>query len=176
MVPEIETERLQLAAPLLADFNAFARLVNLPEVYRFINGRARPETQLWAAYMANIGAWTALGRGMWLVKRRDTGAMIGQVGFPCAMRGHGVGFDEFPEAGWLFEGGAQGQGYAHEAMSAALGWFDSAGQADRAVCMIDPANVGSTRLADKLGFVKTRLSPFEGADLQLFERRISSLP
>ena len=110
---------------------------------------------------------------MWLVKRRDTGASIGQVGYPFAMRGHGAGFDEYPEAGWLFEASAQGQGFANEAMTATLGWFDGAGLADRCVCMIDPTNTASMRLARKLGFVKTRLSSFEGNELQLFERRIS---
>ncbi len=171
MIPQIETERLILAPPCVVDFDAVARLVNLPEVYRFIGGETRPKAQLWAAFLSNIGAWHELGYGMWLVKRRDTGALIGQVGFPYAMRGHGAGFDEYPEAGWLFEGAAQGQGFAGEAMQAALGWFDSAGLAACSVCMIDPANAGSMRLADKLGFVKTRMSPFEGTELQLFERR-----
>ncbi len=174
MVPEIKTERLILTVPEVADFAAVVRLVNLPEVYRFIRGEPRPEAEIWAAFLTNIGAWSALGLGMWLVKRRDTGALIGQVGFPCAMRGHGAGFDEYPEAGWLFEGAAQGQGFAYEAMAAVLGWFDAAHMADRCVCMIYPANTPSFLLADKLGFVKTRLSPFEGegVELQLFERRV----
>jgi len=171
MTPEIETERLVLAAPRGDDFNAVARLVNLPEVYQFIWGEPRSKAQLWTAFLANIGAWHELGLGMWLVKRRDTGALIGQVGFPYAMRDHGAGFDEYPEAGWLFEAAAQGQGYAGEAMSAMLGWFDGAGLADRCVCMIDPANGASLRLAQKLGFAKTRLSPFEEGEVQLFERR-----
>ena len=172
MIPQIETERLELVPPARADFEALARLWSLPEVYRFIGGAARPKAQLWSAFLANIGAWTEMGYGMWPVKRRDTGALIGQVGFPCAVRGHGAGFDEYPEAGWLFEGTAQGQGFAYEAMQAALAWFDGAGLADRCVCMIDPQNTPSMRLADKLGFEKTRLSMFEGDELQLFERRV----
>lgn len=172
MIPEIETERLILAAPRADDFNVVARLLNLPEVYQFIGGEPRPKAQLWAAFLANIGGWHELGYGMWLVKRRDTGALIGQVGFPQAIRGHGAGFDDYPETGWLFEAAAQGQGFASEAMAAALGWFDGAGLADRCVCMIDPANAASMRLGQKLGFVKTRLSAFEEIELQLFERRI----
>jgi len=172
MIPQIETERLVLVPPARADFEALARLWSLPEVYRFIGGTARPKARLWAAFLANIGAWTEMGYGMWPVKRRDTGALIGQVGFPCAMRGHGAGFDEYPEAGWLFEGGAQGQGFAYEAMQAALVWFNGAGVADRCVCMIDPRNISSMRLADKLGFAKTRLSMFDGDELQLYEQRV----
>lgn len=172
---EIQTERLILSVPEVADFAAVLRLVNLPEVYQFIRGEARPEADVWAAFLTNIGAWSALGAGMWLVKRRDTGALIGQVGFPCAMRGHGAGFDEYIETGWLFEAAAQGQGFALEAMAAALAWFDAAGLADRCVCMIDPANAPSLRLADKLGFVETRQSVFEGDVLQLFERRVSQV-
>ncbi len=170
MIPLIETERLMLVPPAREDFAALARLWSLPEVYRFIGGAARSEAQLWASFLANIGAWTEMGCGMWPVKRRDTGALIGQVGFPCARRGHGAGFDEYPEAGWLFEGAAQGHGFAREAMEAALGWFDAAALADRSVCMIDPANAASMRLAGKLGFTETRLSVFEGDQLQLFER------
>ena len=172
---EINTDRLILSVPERADFAAVMRLWNLPEVYRFIGGAPRPEAQLWAAFLSNIGAWNALGAGMWQVVRRDTGALIGQVGFPCAMRGHGAGFDEYIESGWLFEAAAQGQGFGREAMIAALEWFDAADLADRCVCMIDPANVASMRLADKLGFVKTRLSIFEGDELQLFERRVQPL-
>lgn len=168
---EIQTERL-LSVPEVGDFAAVARLVNLPEVYQFIRGEARPEAEVWAAFLTNGGAWHMLGYGMFLVKRRDTGALIGQVGFPCAMRGHGADFDEHVEAGWLFEGAAQGQGFAHEAMAAALKWFDAAGLGDRCVCMIDPVNAPSMLLAEKLGFVKTRLSPYEGGALQLFERRV----
>lgn len=172
MFPEIQTERLVLATPTAKDFEAFARLWTLPEVYHYILGTPRPTAQSWAAFLVLFGSWAHLGYGMWLVKRRDTGAMIGQVGFLSAMRGHGAGFDEYPEAGWLFDGAAQGQGFAKEAMQAALGWFDGAGLADRCVCMIDPTNAASMRLAEKLGFIKTRLSPFVGDELQLFERRV----
>lgn len=172
MIPEIQTERLVLTAPKAEDFDAFARLWQLPEVYQYILDEPRPTAQSWSAYLVLHGCWAHLGYGSWLVKRRDTGAMIGQVGFLSAMRGHGAGFDEYPETGWLFDGAAQGHGFAHEAMQAALGWLDGAGLVDRSVCMIDPANVASMRLADKLGFVKTRLSPFMGDELQLFERRV----
>lgn len=172
MVPEIKTDRLLLVGPARADFTALARLWNLPEVYRYIWQEARPEAQLWASYLANVGAWAEMGYGMWSVKRRDTGTLIGQVGFPCAIRGQGAGFDEYPEAGWLFAGAGQGQGFAYEAMAAALGWFDGSGLAERSVCMIYPANSASMRLADKLGFVKTRLSQGNGDMMQLFERRI----
>lgn len=172
MIPEIKTDRLVLAAPTAADFEAFARLWTLPEVYHYILGAPRPKAQSWASFLALFGTWAHLGYGMWLVKRRDTGEMIGQVGFLSAMRGHGAGFDEYPEAGWLFDAAGQGHGFAHEAMVAALDWFDGAGLADRSVCMIDPANAASMRLADKLGFIETRPSAFDGNSLQLFERRI----
>lgn len=172
MVDKIQTDRLTLVPPMQVDFEAISRLWTLPEVYQFIGGQPRPKDQLWAAFLANVGAWQALGYGMWSVKRRDTGALIGQVGFPFAMRGHGAGFDEYPEAGWLFEAAAQGHGFAHEAMGAALDWFDGAGLSDRCVCMIDPANAASMRLAGTLGFVKTRVSVFEGDALQLFDRKI----
>jgi len=169
MIPRIETERLVLVPPARDDFDALARLWSLPEVYRFIGGEARPKAQLWGSFLANIGAWTEMGYGMWPVKRRDTGALIGQVGFPCAMRGHGAGFGEYPEAGWLFEASGQGQGFAYEAMTAALSWFDGA-LADRCVCMIDPANEASMRLVRKLGFVEMRMSEYDGDMLRLFER------
>lgn len=167
---EIQTERLILQPPTRADFAAIADLWNLPEVYQFIGGAPRSQAQLWAAFLANAGAWQMLGYGMFSVKMRETGALVGQVGFPCAIRDHGAGFDEYPEAGWLFARAVHGTGIAREAMTAALAWFDAAGLADRCVCMIDPANAASMRLAGKLGFVETRKSVFGGAVLQLFER------
>jgi RimJ/RimL family protein N-acetyltransferase len=87
------------------------------------------------------------------------------------MRGHGGDFDAFPEVGWLFDGAFDGQGYAREAMLAVLEWYDRAGIAGKSVCMIDPDNVASMRLAEKTGFVKTRTSLFDGTELQLFERK-----
>lgn len=172
-IPNLTTERLILSAPQSADFDAFARLWTLPEIYHYILGEPRSRADSWRAYLTNFGAWSHLGYGMWLVKLRSTQEVIGQCGFLSGMRGLGGDFNDFPEVGWLFDGDYHGKGYAHEAMQAALNWYDGAGIAEKSVCMIDPANVPSLKLAAKLGFDKTRLSEFHGEMLQLFERKKS---
>ena len=45
-----------------------------------------------------------------------------------------------------------GRGYATEAAQAALRWMEVAFSPDRTVCIIDPANVASLRVAEKLGY------------------------
>ena len=62
-----------------------------------------------------------------------------------------------------------GKGYASEAVAAALGWLDAAGKG-RSVCIIDPENTPSLRIAAKNGFREYQRTTFMSSEVILLER------
>ncbi|MGR3712252.1 MAG: GNAT family N-acetyltransferase [Shimia sp.] len=66
-----------------------------------------------------------------------------------------AGFWQFPEVGFLFDRRVWGQGYASEAVGAVLErGFRVHGMA-KVIADVDPRNVASIRVLEKLGFVET---------------------
>ena len=63
-----------------------------------------------------------------------------------------------------------GQGYAGEAMAAALAWFARERGGGRTVCMITRGNAASERLAERLGYRRFREAEFKGDEVGLYER------
>ena len=56
MIPTLTTDRLILTAPDATDFDAFARLWTLPEIYEFILGEPRSREESWRGFLVNFGA------------------------------------------------------------------------------------------------------------------------
>jgi len=65
---------------------------------------------------------------------------------------------------------SHGQGYASEAAGLAHGWLDQQHSGGRSVCGMDPAHVGSIRVAEKTGYRLLRLSEDKWGKVQLMER------
>jgi RimJ/RimL family protein N-acetyltransferase len=82
-----------------------------------------------------------------------------------------VAFDDHPEAAWMFRGEAHGQGFALEAMTAAAQWLDAKLRPEKMVCIIDPQNAGSLRLAGKLGFEPFGTAFYRNARVTMLGRR-----
>ena len=79
--------------------------------------------------------------------------------------------DTVPELGWALVPGAHGKGYATEALRAVVAWGEAHFESDRTVCIIDPGNHVSARVADKLGYCEyTRATNTEGHTKILRER------
>jgi predicted acetyltransferase len=74
------------------------------------------------------------------------------------------------EAGWVIAPGAQGKGYASEALAAAIAWFERTQGTQDIACMIDPLNAPSRRVAGKHGFVEERRTAYHGDELIIFIR------
>ena len=144
MIPVIETERLVLRAPTMADFEAVAAFF-ATERARFVGG-PRDRLQSWRSFAANIGCWHLKGHGMWAVEERATGRYLGQIGLndPEGWVAR--------EVGWiLVDPATEGRGFAREAALAArghaygpLGWT-------KVFSVIDPDNARSLALAVRLG-------------------------
>lgn len=166
-MPNLMTERLLLRPPEAADFEGWARLMADPESARFIGG-VQPRASAWRGFLTMVGSWQIQGFGMFSVIERSSGQWIGRIG-PWQPEG-------WPgsEVGWGLLGAHQGHGYAREAAIASIDWaFDRLGWREVIHC-IDPANLPSQRLAERLGALNRgpgRLPPpFEEAPIEIWSQ------
>jgi RimJ/RimL family protein N-acetyltransferase len=140
----LETPRLILRPPRLEDLDPWTEMMADEETARFIGGTA-PRPACWRQLMTLIGAWHATGFAMFAVIERSSGRWIGRVG-PWQPEG-------WPgtEVGWAIVRDCWGKGYAIEAATASMNWVtDTLGWTD-IIHSIDPGNVASQRVAQKLG-------------------------
>jgi RimJ/RimL family protein N-acetyltransferase len=158
MLPAFETPRLVLQPRLSADTEACLAMDREPEMVRFI-----PEIgQLLgdpAAHRAFIEARTRgphpPGLGYWTLRRREEPS--GFLGWVLLIPINGEGPEV--EIGWRLRRAAWGQGYASEAAAAVLRHgLGGLGLAE-IVADIDPANLGSLRVAEKIGLRRRGLTP-----------------
>ncbi|MFE0753011.1 GNAT family N-acetyltransferase [Inquilinus sp. NPDC058860] len=169
MSSTIETERLVLRPHRAEDFDDLAAMWADPGVTRFIGGRPSTPEESWARLLRYGGLWSLLGFGYWAVRDRATGRFVGEVGFADFRRGLGPDFDGAPEGGWILAPWAQGRGLAGEAVRAALAWADARGWA-RSVCIIDPDNAPSLRLAGACGYREIGRITYKDHPVVLLER------
>jgi RimJ/RimL family protein N-acetyltransferase len=144
--PTLETPRLRLRSFRHADLDAYAGFCADPDVMRYIGAGVtltRPEA--WRQMAFFVGHWALLGYGIWAVERRDTGELIGRVGFL-----HPPGWPDF-EIGWLLGRAYWGQGYALEASREALRYAFDTLRRERVISLIRPDNRPSIKLAEALG-------------------------
>jgi RimJ/RimL family protein N-acetyltransferase len=145
MIPTLQTQRLTLRAPQLADFEHWAAFFASP---RSIHERGMmSRTDAWRTWASDVANWTLKGYGPFGVDDRATGAYLGEVGIY-----HG---DDFPgpELGWFVVPGAEGKGYAAEAARAVLDWVRATFDWPFITNIIDPANDRSIALGLRLGGV-----------------------
>lgn len=153
--PVIQTERLTLRPIAMEDFPRWAEMMADPEAARFLGG-AQPAATAWRGFMTMAGAWSLTGVSMFSVIERDSGLWLGRIG---PWRPHG-----WPgtEVGWGLHPEAQGKGFGVEAAAAAIDYaFDVLGWTEVIHC-IDPDNLPSIRLAERIGSYNqgpTRLPP-----------------
>lgn len=142
----LETPRLILKVPSLAEFEPWCAFMADEETARFI-GKVQPPSVVWRSINTMIGAWHSAGYAMFSVFEKSTGRWIGRLG-PWAPHG-------WPglEVGWGVARDVWGKGYALEGAMAAmdfavdvLGWTDI-------IHSINPDNVNSQKLAMRLGSV-----------------------
>jgi RimJ/RimL family protein N-acetyltransferase len=151
-IPRLETIRLVLDAHRLEDFEALCALWADPDVVRHIGGRPSTRHESWVRLLRYSGSWPLLGFGFWAVRERATGRYIGDLGFHDVCRDIEPSIFGIPEAGWVLSPSAHGQGFAGEALAAALGWLDAKPEHGASVCLISPSNAASIRLAERHGY------------------------
>ena len=167
----IETERLVLTKPTLADFDDSYAMNSDFDLAEFIGGKPASREDAWNKLLRNIGHWAEYGYGIHTVREKAGGAFVGEIGLAHFSRCFGQDFDPFPEAAWVLASSAHGKGYAIEAAAAAHAWMDQSRNQQRSVCIIHPDNRASLRVAEKLGYVAFGAVDYRGARLTMFERQ-----
>ncbi|WP_073976584.1 GNAT family N-acetyltransferase, partial [Erythrobacter donghaensis] len=124
-IPVIETERLRLRAPVMADFDAYATMWADERVTAYIGGKPRTRNESWTRFIGMHGLWALTGYGYWLFTDRQSDALVGVGGLANFERGIDL-LDGYPEAGWAIAPDHWGQGLVSEAMNAVMAWNDSA--------------------------------------------------
>ncbi len=140
----LETSRLILRMPERADFDEYASLHADPDAARHIGG-VLTRSAAWRKFLQMPGAWWMQGYAMFSVVDKSSGEWLGQCG-PWQPEG-------WPgtEVGWALKRGAWGRGYAQEAAIATIDWaFEHLGWSE-VIHSIDPENVASRKLAERLG-------------------------
>jgi len=142
-IPVLETERLILRAPEMADGDAFAACMTEKRSH-FIGGPAnyRDATR---AFGNMVGLWILRGFSAHVWTLKD-GTVIGHGGpwYPATW--------PEPEFGWiLYSAEFEGKGYVTEAMTRLMTW--TWGDLGLATCVafVDPDNHASARVAKRLG-------------------------
>ena len=169
--PILETPRLRLRPFEPRDLEAHAASLADPVVVRHLSGKPHSREESWRRLLCAPGLWVMLGYGYWSVERREDGAWVGQVGFADFKRDMTPSIEGIPEMGWIFASQAHGQGYASEAIAAALEWADDVLEAPEIVAIISPENAPSIRVAEKAGFGECSEARYRDEPILLFRRR-----
>ena len=168
-LPVIITDRLVLCPHETRHFEPSAAMWGSPSVTQHIGGTPRSRQEAWFTICRNRGMWDLLGYSSWASEDRETGAFIGEGGFADFMRGMTPDLSEWPEAGWVFAEVAWGKGYASEAVGAMHDWLDE-NRPGQSVCIIDPDNAGSQRVADKCGYEFWQQAEYKDAIVNVYRR------
>jgi len=169
-IPTIETERLILRGHTPEDFPAFAAMWADPVVTRFIGGAPLAEEDAWSKYLRVAGHWALLGYGFWSIVEKASGQRVGEAGILNVKRDTNPSFRDVPEIGWGLLPAVHGKGYATEAVKAILEWAEDRFGKVRMVCIIDPENTPSLRVAERCGFHEYARTTYKGEAIIILER------
>lgn len=165
----IETERLLLRPPVLADAEAFMAVLWDPEVVELKQVTLREPPGGLDLAVKNTGTmirqWERRGYGQWAVIEKATGDLIGCVGFYHPQR-EWLGID----LGWAIHRARWRQGFATEAATAALEWAWRQTAIDHVISLITPGDDRSIRIAVKIGerYLRDDVDPVHGDPVHVY--------
>jgi RimJ/RimL family protein N-acetyltransferase len=173
MIPKaviIETPRLILRPHAQDDFPSMVRLWSSPDVTKYTAGN-KPATQeeVWQRLLRYAGLWPLLGFGYFAATLRENGVFLGEAGLADFHRQIEPSMAGFAEAGWALLPDHWGNGYAFEAVSAILAWYAATNTPRPVVCIMNPENTASFRLAVKLGFKDKVQTEYSGNPCLMME-------
>ena len=141
-VPVLDTRRLQLRAPRIYDFDAFASIM-CSERATFMGGPIS-RAEAWSEFTNYTACWLLHGHGLWTIDAQVSPS----AGFVLL----GYEYDD-PEAelGIFLTDTIEGQGIAEEALTAARDHAFDALKWDSVVSYVDPHNTRCIALMEKVG-------------------------
>ncbi|MEO6121769.1 MAG: GNAT family N-acetyltransferase [Acidimicrobiales bacterium] len=147
---DLETERLRLRRWTTDDVDGLAEVFAEPEVWWYPFRRGLDHGDADRFVRRELQRWRERGFGYWAVENNDTGQLLGYTGLGIP--------DWLPEVlpavdvGWRLHPDHWGRGLATEAGRVVVRHgFETLGL-DRLLCLHEPTNQASARVAEKLGF------------------------
>jgi RimJ/RimL family protein N-acetyltransferase len=159
----IETERVVIREFVREDRDAMLTVYGDPEVMRYIPGGVLDAAGVEAVIEGQLAAQAARGFGYWALLERESGAVIGDVGFGIFELTRDL------EVGYTLARSAWGRGYATESAGACLEVGLAQLNVARIVAVVDRANAASIRVAERLGMRKADELEAHGRPHVLFE-------
>jgi ribosomal-protein-alanine N-acetyltransferase len=144
----LETKRLLLRRQIIEDLDALWALYRNPEITKYIPDapRSYEETKQELEWHMN-GHPKYPELGLWATIHKETGKFIGRCGLlPWAIDGQ-----QEVEVAYTIAQDFRGQGLATEAAHGILQYGFEKLDLSRLICLIDPKNIASQRVAEKIG-------------------------
>jgi len=127
------------------DFEEYSAIHTDAEVTRFTARKHLDRMETWRHLAMIAGHWHLRGFGMWGVFEKDSDRLVGRVGFYQP-----DGWPDF-ELGWTIGRNWWGKGYATEAAQRCVEFAFRDLDRDHLISLIDPLNVASIRVAERIG-------------------------
>ena len=165
-IPTLETERLIFRAPKLEDLEAMEIFFSDPERVKFLGGTIK-RGEVWRALLRTAGHWQIRGYGFWHLVDKTTGIMCGYTGFLKHIE-----YTE-EELAWGVFKGYEGHGIAFEAAKKVRSVGIDFG-IKAPISIIDPDNIRSRALAERLGAVIEDETIFMGESAVIYRHPTDS--
>jgi len=166
-VPRLHTERLLLREYRREDFDDFAAHCADPVSAAHLVPADR--SAAWRIFCSQAGLWLLHGAGWWAVEEKETGRLVGSVG-AFFREGSTV-----MELGWNTYRAFWGQGFANEAVAAAVQHAFETRAEPTVRALIAPANESSLRVARRLGLSHEADTEIYGKAVGIYSRARESL-
>jgi ribosomal-protein-alanine N-acetyltransferase len=162
----LETKRLTLRRLVMDDLNELFALYSDPEIRKYF-----PEGVLGFKDTKEELEWFLNGHpkhpelGLWATIHKETGKFIGRCGLlPWTIEGQ----DEV-EIAYLLDKSFWKQGLATEAATGILHYGFEQLHLSRLICMIDPENTASQRVAERIGMTfEKKVDGYQGENLPFY--------
>jgi RimJ/RimL family protein N-acetyltransferase len=157
------TGRLAFREMTVDDLDDMAALLGDPEVMRYYpRPKDRAEALAWIT--RNQERYAHDGFGLWVLTRTDTGEFVGD----CGLTRQTVEGSVDVEVGYHVRADLQGRGYATEAAAACRDHARGTLGITRLIAIINPANVPSQRVAEKIGLTYERDAVYGGGSVRIY--------
>ncbi len=155
-IPVLETNRLLLKGPQPEDYPNFKATFTSFRA-RYMGGPLNPY-EAWMLYAAEIGHWEIRGYGMWMIHDKESDETYGMAGawYPAMWPEREIAWIIWPEVA--------GRGIALEAVSAVRRHVYDVLNWDTVVTYVDPYDLDSVRLCERLGCTKDKEAKTIGDD------------
>lgn len=163
MAPTLETERLVLRPIAAEDFEKFGAFLASPRSEKM--GGPYDLRAAWGVFCHEVALWGLFGLGGLSIDLKSTGAHVGIVEI-----NDGPLFPE-RELGWQLYADHEGCGYATEAARALRDWAFREKSLTTLVSHIDPNNLRSIGVAERLGGALDPAAPKQDPEDLVFRYR-----